>query len=117
MEADYNTLRMSELRALTKDLGLWGYSRLKKADLISLLRFHDASTRTSMEEGAPFDPEKLNNEDDSPFDALYQMIMEERAQFDSEELDNEVDPFSDELYTKIIEEGAQFDPGESDNEE
>ena len=70
MQSNYNALRMSELRALSKDRGLRGYSKLRKADLISLLRSHDASTRTSKEEDAQFDPEESDNEDevDSPSD-------------------------------------------------
>ena len=71
MEPNYNALRMSNLRALAKDRGLQRYSRLRKVDLISLLRFHDASTRapmeypTIMEEGAhkQFDPEESDSEE------------------------------------------------------
>ena len=105
MEVDYNGLRMSELRALAKDRGLWSYSRLRKADLISLLRFHDASTRTFTEEGAQYNPEKLNNEDDSPSDELYKMIMEEGTQLDSEESDNEEWAGGDDLFTEATKTG------------
>ena len=64
---------MSNLRALTmNDRTLMGYSKFRKADLISLIRTHDASTRTSMEEGAQ---EELDNP----------TITEERAQIDPEE--------------------------------
>ena len=34
MENDYNTLRMPELKALTRECRLRGYSRLRKAELI-----------------------------------------------------------------------------------
>ena len=50
MEVDYNIFWVSDLRALEKNRGLRGYSKLRKADLISLLRSDDASTRTSTEE-------------------------------------------------------------------
>ena len=77
MEPNYNTSRMSELRAIAKDRGLGGYSRLRKAGLISFLRF---------------DPEESVNEDkvDPPSNELYPKIMEERAQkrFNPEESDN-----------------------------
>ena len=94
MQPNYNALRMSEQRALAKDRGLREYSELRKADLISLLRSHDASTQASKEERAQFDSEEeLDKEDevDSPSDESYQTIMEEGAQrqFDSEESDNE----------------------------
>ena len=38
METNYDTLRFVELRALAKELGLQGYYRLKKAELIALLK-------------------------------------------------------------------------------
>ena len=38
METNYGTLRMPDLRALTREHGLRGYSRLRKADLIAFLR-------------------------------------------------------------------------------
>ena len=41
---DYNIFRASGLRALAKDRCLRGFSKLGKADLISSLRSHDAST-------------------------------------------------------------------------
>ena len=73
---------VSDLTALATDRGLRGNSELRKADLISLLRFHDASTRTSMEEGAQtqFDQEESDNEDEvySPFGDP--RIMEEGVQ-------------------------------------
>ena len=85
MEVDYNIFGVLELRVFAKVRDSW-------AILIGLLRFYDARTRTSTEEGA-------------------------QKQFDSEELDNEVNPSSDD--PTITEEGAQkqFDPEESDNEE
>ena len=53
------------MRALVKDRGLWGYFRLRKADLISLLRFHDAITPKSMEGGVQkqFDSEESDHKD------------------------------------------------------
>ena len=45
MEVDYNIFCVSELRALAKDCGLQGYSKLRKADLISLLRSHKGHRR------------------------------------------------------------------------
>ena len=38
MENNYETLRMPELKALTRERGLRGYSRLRKAELIAFLR-------------------------------------------------------------------------------
>ena len=38
MENDYETLRMPELKALAREHGLRGYSRLRKADLIAFLQ-------------------------------------------------------------------------------
>ena len=74
MESNYNTLRMSELRDLAKEHGLRHCSKLRKAYLISLLRF---------------DSEGSDNEVDDP------KITEEgvQKQFNSED---EVDPSSDE---------------------
>ena len=71
MEPSYNALMMSNLRDLAKDRSLRRYSRLRKADLISLLRLHDASARASTEyptiteEGAhkQFDPEESDSEE------------------------------------------------------
>ena len=56
---------MSEPRAFAKDHGLWGYSRLKKAELISSIRFHNESARTPVKEGAQkqFDPEESDNKE------------------------------------------------------
>ena len=72
VEVDYNIFWVSDLRTVAKDRGLWGYSKLRKADLIKLLRFHDVSARKSMEEGTQkqFDPEELDNVDKvyCPFD-------------------------------------------------
>ena len=84
-----------------KHARLRGYSKLRKADLIYLLRSHDGSTRTSMEEEAQkqFNPEELDNEEEvySPFDDP--MITEKGTwkQFDSEESDeeDEANPSSD----------------------
>ena len=38
MENNYETLRMPELKALTRERGLRGYSRLRKADLTAFLQ-------------------------------------------------------------------------------
>ena len=38
METNYDALVLVELRTLAKELGLQGYYRLKKAELIALLR-------------------------------------------------------------------------------
>ena len=38
MENNYETLRMPELKALARELGLRNYSQLRKADLIVLLQ-------------------------------------------------------------------------------
>ena len=38
MENNYETLRMPELKALTREHRLRGYSRLRKADLIAFLQ-------------------------------------------------------------------------------
>ena len=38
MENDHNTLRMPELKSITKERGLRGYSRLRKSELIALLQ-------------------------------------------------------------------------------
>ena len=35
---DYENMRVAELKAFTKERGLRGYSRLRKAELIALLR-------------------------------------------------------------------------------
>ena len=66
------------------DRTLMGYSKFRKAYLISLIRSHDASTRTSMEEEAQ---EKLDNP----------TITEEGAQIDPEEQDEK-----DKLYPAIM---------------
>ena len=41
MENNYETLRMPELKALTKEHKLRGYSRLRKAELIAFLQDED----------------------------------------------------------------------------
>ena len=38
MENDYETLRMLQLKALTREHRLRGYSQLRKADLIAFLQ-------------------------------------------------------------------------------
>ena len=38
MENNYKTLRMPELKALVRECGLRGYSRLRKAELIAFLQ-------------------------------------------------------------------------------
>ena len=116
MKVDYNVFWVLDLRALAED-----YSKLRKADLISLLRFHDASTRTSAKEVAQkqFDQEGSDNEDEVflPFDDP--TITEEGAQkqFSPEESDDEDEVYSSNDQT-ITEEGTQkqFGPEESDNE-
>ena len=35
---EYNNMRVAELKALTRERGLRGYSRLRKAELIALLQ-------------------------------------------------------------------------------
>ena len=55
---------------------------LRKAYLISLLRSHDASTRTSTAQ-KQFDPEESDNEDE-----FYPMITTQK-QFNPEELNNQ----------------------------
>ena len=41
MENNYETLRMPELKALTRECKLRGYSRLRKAELIAFLQDED----------------------------------------------------------------------------
>ena len=41
MENNYETLRMPELKALTRERRLRGYSRLRKAELIAFLQDED----------------------------------------------------------------------------
>ena len=41
MENNYKTLRMPELKALTREHKLRGYSRLRKAELIAFLQDED----------------------------------------------------------------------------
>ena len=41
MENNYETLRMPELKALTRERKLRGYSRLRKAELIAFLQDED----------------------------------------------------------------------------
>ena len=38
---NYSNMRVTELRVLAKECGLRDYSKLRKADLISLLRSYD----------------------------------------------------------------------------
>ena len=57
MEPNYEALTIPELRFLVKYYGLRHYSELRKADLISLVRFHDASTLTFTAQKR-FDPEE-----------------------------------------------------------
>ena len=78
---DYNIFCVSDLRTLAKDRGLQGYSKLRKVDLTSLLRFHDASNNRTSTTQKQFNPEESDNEDDNP--------TKEGAKFDPEELDNE----------------------------
>ena len=103
MKPNCEALTIPELRFLAKYRGLRRYSKLRKGDLINLLRF---------------DPEELDNEDEVNTFSDSSTITEEgtQKQFDPEELDNEVDTFSN--GPTITEEGAQkqFDPEESDNE-
>ena len=46
MKMDYNNMKVVELKALTKERGLRGYSRLKKAELITFLQNNLQPTRT-----------------------------------------------------------------------
>ena len=77
MEVGYNVFWVSELRALPKDLGLQDYSRVRKADLISLIRLHDASGH---------DPEESENEEKVNSSSNHPRITEEgpQKQFDTE---------------------------------
>ena len=47
MENNYETLRMPELKALARERGLRGYSRLKKADLIAFLQNNERRAQMS----------------------------------------------------------------------
>ena len=97
MGPSYNALRMSELRALAKDCSLRCYSKLRKADPISLPRF---------------DPEESDSEVGSPSDDPKMLEEGAQKQLDSEDKVNS--PSCDQM---IAEEGTQFDPEESENEE
>ena len=44
---DYENTRVAELKAITRERGLRGYSRLRKAELIELLRNNQPSIRPS----------------------------------------------------------------------
>ena len=43
---DYENMRVAELKALTRECGLRGYSRLRKAELTVLLQNNPPATRT-----------------------------------------------------------------------
>ena len=47
MENNYETLRMPELKALAREQGLRGYSRLRKADLIAFLQNNEQGQQRS----------------------------------------------------------------------
>ena len=47
MENNYETLRMPELKALARERGLRGYSRLRKADLIAFLQNNERRAQMS----------------------------------------------------------------------
>ena len=47
MENNYETLRMPELKALARERGLRGYSRLRKADLIAFLQNNERRPQMS----------------------------------------------------------------------
>ena len=49
MKENYETLRMPELRALTRERELRGYSRLRKAELIAFLQ-NDSRARSAHEQ-------------------------------------------------------------------
>ena len=49
MENNYETLRMPELKALTRECRLRGYSRLRKADLIAFLQNNKHQARSAGE--------------------------------------------------------------------
>ena len=88
MEPNYEALTILDLRTLAKYRGLRHYSKLQKADLISLLRFDAEESDNKVddpkikEKGAQFDPEKSDKEEDSFFD-------DPKI---TEQFDNEVDP-------------------------
>ena len=69
---------------------MWGYSKLRKAYLINLLRSHDANA-LKFTEGAQEESDNKVDPSDDP------KIME---QFDPEESDNEVDPSDDPKITE-----------------
>ena len=46
MENNYETLRMPELKALTREHRLRGYSRLRKAELIAFLQNNEYQARS-----------------------------------------------------------------------
>ena len=48
MEPNYNALRMSELRVLSKECGLLGYSRLRKDKLIAFLSIRMKTNYTDL---------------------------------------------------------------------
>ena len=47
MENNYETLRMPELKALARERGLRGYSRMRKADLIAFLQNNERLAQVS----------------------------------------------------------------------
>ena len=47
MENNYEALRMPELKALARERGLRGYSRLRKADLIAFLQNNERRAQMS----------------------------------------------------------------------
>ena len=89
MEVNYNIFWVSDMSALGKHWSLRGYSKLRKAGLISLLRSHYVSTQMFTKERGQFDPEESDNEVDYP---SYGPTIMAQKQFDPEESDNEVDP-------------------------
>ena len=50
MENNYETLRMPELKALTRERRLRGYSRLRKANLIAFLQNNERQARSPGQE-------------------------------------------------------------------
>ena len=56
MENNYETLRMPELKALTRECRLRGYSQLRKADLIAFLQNNENHARSAGEAQAQRPP-------------------------------------------------------------
>ena len=57
MENNYETLRMPELKALARERGLRGYSRLRKAELIAFLQNNEHQAQSAGEAQAQRPPQ------------------------------------------------------------